>query len=102
MSQQQNLPIVLISTSELLGLIQEAIRNELEHKTSNDIKEERNHSEDKLLSRSEAAEHLRISLSTLNTYTKRGIVKGRRISGRVLYSKCELLESVRSIKTFKP
>lgn len=55
---------------------------------------------DKLLTRKQAAEVLTISLSTLNTYTKTGIIKGHRIGHRVLYSKKELLLAVHTIKTF--
>jgi len=41
--------------------------------------------EDKLLTRSEVAKALAISLPTLRSYVKRGIIKEHRVGSRVLY-----------------
>lgn len=55
----------------------------------------------KYITRKEAAKKLRISLPTLNEYTKTGRVKGYRISGRVLYRSDEIESSLSAIETLK-
>jgi DNA binding domain, excisionase family len=58
-------------------------------------------SEDKYLTRQEACQILRISLPTLDSYTKKGIIKKYRIGRRVLFKKTEidsLFEEVNSSK----
>ncbi len=50
-------------------------------------------SEDKLLTRKEVAKLLSISLPTLRSYVKRGLLKEHRIGARVLYKKSEVIES---------
>ncbi|MEO6303779.1 MAG: helix-turn-helix domain-containing protein, partial [Bacteroidia bacterium] len=46
--------------------------------------------EDKLLSRKEIAKYLKISLPTLNDWTKKGLVSSYRIGSRILYKKSEV------------
>jgi excisionase family DNA binding protein len=55
----------------------------------------------KYLTREETGDLLRISLPTLGEYTKKGILKGYRIGGRVLYSKQEVVASLKQIVSFK-
>ena len=55
----------------------------------------------KYLTRQETAKLLRISLPTLNEYTKRGTLKGYRLQGRVLYREDEILSSLQEIVTAK-
>lgn len=52
-----------------------------------------------LLTRAETAKFLRISLPTLNEWTKEGIVIGHRIGNRVLYKKLELENALTQIKS---
>lgn len=52
--------------------------------------------EDKLLTRSEVAKVLAISLPTLRSYVKRGIIKEHRVGSRVLYKWSDILESLPS------
>ncbi|NLJ39407.1 MAG: helix-turn-helix domain-containing protein [Candidatus Atribacteria bacterium] len=53
------------------------------------------------LSRQEVATLLKISLPTLNEYTKTGIIKGSRIGSRVLYSESDIKEAIKNIPTLK-
>jgi hypothetical protein len=55
----------------------------------------------KFLSRQEVATLLKISLPTLNEYTRLGIVKGSRVGSRVLYDEAQVRESVKDIPTLK-
>ena len=51
--------------------------------------------------RKEVAKELRISLPTLNDFTKRGVLKAYRIGGRVLYRWEEIYKSLQEIKSLK-
>ena len=51
--------------------------------------------------RKEVAKELKISLPTLNDFTKKGIIKAYRIGGRVLYSWEEIYKSLQEIKSQK-
>lgn len=53
------------------------------------------------LSRQEVADLLKISLPTLNEYTRTGIIKGSRIGTRVLYADADVKEAVKAIPTLK-
>ncbi len=55
----------------------------------------------RFLSRQEVAELLKISLPTLNEYTRKGIIKGSRVGSRVLYDEAQIRESVKGIPTLK-
>lgn len=61
--------------------------------------EPRSKSDTVLLTRAETAKFLRISLPTLNEWTKEGIVIGHRIGNRVLYKKVELENALTQIKS---
>lgn len=51
------------------------------------------------LTRKQACEYLRISLSSLNNYTKEGYLKAYRVGkNRVIYKKSELDQALRSIE----
>jgi excisionase family DNA binding protein len=51
------------------------------------------------LTRQEVAERLKISLPTVDIYTRKGILKGRRIGSRILFLESDLL--VKEIPTLK-
>ncbi len=68
----------------------------IEELISKHIKE--NNSQDKLLTRQEVAELLSISLPTLRSYVKRGLIKENRIGSRVLYKKSDVIEFTNSKK----
>lgn len=54
-----------------------------------------------LLTRIETADYLGVSLPTLGNWTKRGIIKGLRIAGRVRYRKSDVSEALKEIETVK-
>jgi excisionase family DNA binding protein len=56
-------------------------------------------SESKYLTRKEAATFLKISLPTLNNYTKSGRIIGFRIGSRVLFKLADLEQSLNEIVT---
>lgn len=58
-------------------------------------------SDNKYLTRREMAACLHISLPTLNEFTKKGIVTGYRIGGRVLYRENEVNTSLQRIVAAK-
>jgi excisionase family DNA binding protein len=53
------------------------------------------------LTRHEVCNRLRISLTTLHTYTKDGTLKGYKIGGRILYRAEEVEESIQVIQASK-
>lgn len=53
------------------------------------------------LSRQEVAALLKISLPTLNEYTRTGIIKGSRIGTRVLYSEEDIKNAIKEIPALK-
>lgn len=55
----------------------------------------------RFLSRQEVANLLKISLPTLNEYTRTGIIKGSRIGSRILYAESDIKESVKDIPALK-
>lgn len=56
---------------------------------------------DDLLTRKEAARYLRLSLVTLNGYTRRGLLKAHTIGARVLYRRSDLDRCLSSIENPK-
>lgn len=57
--------------------------------------------DNRFLSRKEVAKLLHISLPTLNEYTHKGILIGKRVGSRVLYSELDIQEAVKNIPTIK-
>jgi excisionase family DNA binding protein len=55
----------------------------------------------RFLSRQEVATLLKISLPTLNEYTRTGVIKGSRVGSRVLYDEADVREAVKDIPTLK-
>jgi excisionase family DNA binding protein len=53
------------------------------------------------LSRQEVSNLLKISLPTLNQYTRTGVIKGSRVGSRVLYDEEAVKEAVKDIPTLK-
>jgi hypothetical protein len=54
-----------------------------------------------LLKRSDVSKLLRISLTTLNDWTKRGLLQSYRIGNRVFYKPDEVEESLMQVKNLK-
>ncbi len=70
--------------NEILKGVKEILTNYLEGRQA----------EDRVLTRKEVSELLSISLPTLRSYVKRGVIKEHRVGSRVLYKWSEILESM--------
>jgi len=53
------------------------------------------------LTRVEVSKLLKISLPTLNEYTRKGIIKGSRIGSRILYLESDIASAVREIPSIR-
>jgi len=83
-----------VSAEELSEALRSIIREELAFLNAKETTQ-------RFLSRNEVATLLKISLPTLNQYTRTGIIKGSRIGSRVLYDEAQVRESVKDIPTLK-
>ena len=55
----------------------------------------------KYLSREEVCTILKISMPTLNTYTKKGIITGSKIGTRMLYLEADIKNAIKDATDFK-
>ncbi|PSL01917.1 helix-turn-helix domain-containing protein [Cecembia rubra] len=92
-----NLILSTYSPEELTGIINTAVKEAV--KSIQTAPQEK--TGEKLLSRKETAEKLKISLVTLNDWTKRGMLTSYIIGGRVLYKESEIEKSLNQVKTVK-
>ena len=83
-----------------LSDIKKVLREVLEEK-SNDFAKPVKSEDQEYLTRKEVAQLLKISLTTLNDWSKQGIVQSYRIGNRVLYKKKEIENSVSKVQSFK-
>ena len=92
-----NLILTTHTTEQLAGIIMQAVREAVKS-----LEQSKNNSpSEKLLSRRETADKLKISLVTLNDWTKRGLIQSYIIGGRVLYKETEIEKSLHQVKTVK-
>ena len=92
-----NLILSTHTTEELINFINSAVKEafkELPNPTQSDPSET-------LLTRKETADKLKISLVTLNEWTKRGLIQSYLIGGRVLYKESEIVNSLFKTKSIK-
>lgn len=91
----KDIHLIQISLEELEELISRAVWKELKNMSSNNTK-----SSATLLSRQQAADLLGISLPTLHTYTKKGLIISYKIPGsdRVLFKQADLVGSLQQVK----
>jgi excisionase family DNA binding protein len=89
--------IILHTTpkSELKNLIAEAIKEQLSTFF------EKKDTEDKLLTRKQVSGMLSISLPTLHTWTKEGIIQGIRIGSSIRYKSSEIEKALQNIQSIK-
>lgn len=83
-----------------LSDIKKVLREVLEEK-SNDFAKPVKSEDQEYLSRKDVAKLLKISLTTLNDWSKQGIVQAYRIGNRVLYKKIEIEDSVSKTQNLK-
>ena len=92
----QNIQITNLSVDELREIILDTIRKEVVQKFPQPKKE------NLYLKRQETANILGISLTTLNEWTKRGILKGYRIGNSTIrYKSNEVGDALEEIQTIK-
>lgn len=81
----------IFPVDQLANAIVEKLYSQKETKTNVEL------ADDKFLTRNETSKKLNISLPTLNSYTKRGILKGYRVGVRVLYKYSEVESALSQI-----
>ena len=79
--------MIQITTEQLSQIINDALSNQLERLSLN--VPQQNKGTD-LLSRAETASYFGISRPCLADWTKKGIIKGHKVGGRVFYRRSEL------------
>lgn len=92
-----NLILTTYTPEQLTGIISDAVTEAVK---SIKIQASTPPSE-KLLTRKETADKLKISLVTLNDWTKRGLIQSYLIGGRVLYKDSEIEASLYKTQTVK-
>jgi hypothetical protein len=85
------------SPEEITGIIHNAVREAVK----DSLPVNSTPPSEKLLTRKETSEKLKISLVTLNDWTKRGIIQSYLIGGRVLYKDSEIEASLHKSQTVK-
>lgn len=93
---QNSVMIHNINVEEFFEKIRTTVRDEITFLKSLD-----DESEKKFLTRKETATRLRITLPTLNSYTKNGVLKGQRIGYRVLYREEDVTAAIKEIPNRK-
>lgn len=93
----ENLFLSTHTTEELTGLIRQVFREEVKSIQALPVTP----TSEKLLTRKETADKLKISLVTLNDWSKKGLIKSYIIGGRVLYKESEIEASLYQVKTVK-
>lgn len=88
-----------IPLSELESTIAKAVEQILDKRQS--IVPEHDHEE--LITREETAQILRVTLPTLHSWTKQGLIPHYKISSRVRYKRCEVMNLFQSgnVKKFR-
>lgn len=87
----QQIVLTPIPLTELVGEIVRALRADLDTATAPPPEE--------LLTRTETAKQLHVTLPTLRDYTRRGYLKGYRMGNRVLYKRNEVLDALQQMRT---
>lgn len=86
-----------INTEDLKKLFREV----LEERLKQEFKPKESANRIAYLNRFEVAEVLKISLPTLNNWSKSGIIQSYRIGNRVLYKTDEIDQAVQKVKNLK-
>ena len=93
----ETIGLLSITLNELRDLMHKAVTDVIDARLKNLSPEPRAEPDDGLLTRSETAKLLHVSLFTLRVWERRGVLRPRRISRRVLYMKAEVLEALKRI-----
>lgn len=92
----ETIKIITIEISEVQKIVFDSVRKALKHLLANQDKESH-----EMLSRIDTAKKLKVSLPTLNSWTKEGIIAGYRIGHRVYYKLEDITKALVKIKTLK-
>lgn len=82
-----------VSIDELSDIISEKLFQKIKNHLS--LSEETN-DHDTYLTREQAAQYFSISLGTLWSWTKKGVIKSSRVGNRIYYLRADLKKAVRS------
>ena len=93
----ENVILTTYTPEQLTGIINEAVKEAVQMLQEGTKKQE----SEILLTRKEASELLKISLVTLNDWSKRGLLKSYIIGGRVLYKRKEVESALGEVKTVR-
>jgi excisionase family DNA binding protein len=85
-----------VRLDQLQNLFSEAIRNEL-----NKFQPPAPPDKEKYITRKETAQILGVSLVTIHSWTKTGLITGYRIGTRIRFKESEILESLNKVQTLK-
>ena len=85
-----------VRLDQLQNLFSEAIRNEL-----NKIQPPAPPDKEKYITRKETAQILGVSLVTIHSWTKTGLINGYRIGTRIRFKESEIMESLNKVQTLK-
>ena len=85
-----------INLSDFKEIIAEVLDEKLRKISKPEIKQESGY-----LTRHEVSRLLKISLTTLNDWSKQGIVQSYRIGNRILYKISEIEQSISQVKNLK-
>ena len=90
----QQIQFIGTTPTELIDLIDKAVKSRLEDLQKNFQPKEPN----EYLSRREVAEMLKIDLSSVHNWTKKGVLTAHQISGRVYYKRKEIESAIVELK----
>ena len=93
----ETIGLLSITPNELRDLLRKVINESLDARLKNLLQESPAETDDQLLTRRETAKLLHVSLFTLRVWERRGVLRPRRISRRVLYMKAEVMEALKRI-----
>ena len=82
--------LITLSVEDLQSIIKNAVGEVLQ----NSQPQQKENNEDSYLTRQQVAGYLHLSLTTLDTYTKEGLLTSYKIGHRVLYKKSEINSSL--------
>lgn len=85
--------IIVLTPAQLKQLVRETISEVLD-RTSQPTQQE-------YFTREEASELLKVSLVTIDKYSKQGLIRSQRIGGRILFHAEDILSALQTIDDFK-
>lgn len=94
MDTPTNILAVTLTVGQMSELIRAAIKEEI--KSIQPLKEETEY-----LTRLQACEKLHISLPTLTSYSKLGLIQSKRLGNRILYAEEDITSAINNIPTRK-